>query len=643
MSSITYKPHVDGLRAVAVLSVLFFHIDSSLLPGGFVGVDVFFVISGYLITSIIHKELLAKSFSIKSFYERRIKRILPVYFTVSITSLLCGCILFFPSDLLALAESAIASASFLSNFYFWSTSGYFSNSTELKPLVHTWSLAVEEQFYVFWPIMFVALAQLVREHLLSLTVFTLIIFGVLLSVFLSNRLPDFSYYSIFTRAFELMIGGYFAVNKKLQRRNNPILAVISLALLALSFWFVNKSMAFPGYIALVPCLATACIIVYGKQVRIINCLLSNKVSVYIGQMSYSLYMWHWPVLAFTRYYFFELDWIILTYSVLTIFVLSWLSRTYIEKPFVGLRIGFRKVLISFLIVPFSLVLLVSIFLINTNGWDARYNQAEQKLIFSSTKINDTCNRELPLLAAKDGCVFNAESLGPKIAIWGDSHANHLTLMAESLSKSLDATFEVVSFAGCPAIVGVYRINRSYSQYCFDHNRLMMDRIDSKEFDLVILSSNWANYTRADNLADDIDRSISIDNSKRAFYANLEKQMIHLTKTQQKVIIINSLPNFLDDPVRCELTNKFFERNNDCQIDLSKNSNERNVFDRFLKVYDTNPRFKVLNFKDIVCASSYSCSALKDGKILFSDKNHLSVAGSEYLTPFVEQEIRSHLP
>ncbi|MGJ8682409.1 acyltransferase family protein [Paraglaciecola sp.] len=640
MSNMKHQPHIDGLRALAVIAVLIFHINPSWLPGGFVGVDIFFVISGFLITSIIVRELKNKKFSIANFYSRRIKRILPVYFSVAISVLIVGGVFFFPEDLVGLAKSLLSSSMFVSNYYFWLNSGYFSKAVELTPLIHTWSLSVEEQFYIFWPLCLMVIFSprlLVIKHY---SVFVIFSVSFVLSVLLSKSHPDFAYYAIFTRTYELMIGAIFALYYKRFVNLPDYMSLLAFIVLICSVFLIDKNMLFPGYIAIFPCLATGVLIVKGAGHASINKFLSFKWMQYIGLLSYSLYMWHWPIISFTKYYFFNPSLIVMSCSVVLIIGVSIFSRRFIEEPFLRSKITFLRATFLLFIIPTLIIGASSLYIIANKGLPSRYNSDELALFQSAVSSPNHCSVSLPTSSAKNGCEFRPKSSVKlkHVLIWGDSHANHLYGLSEELSNELNLNIELIPFAGCPPIRGVYRINRSYSEHCYNHNSQIWQKIVNKNYDIVFLAANWANYPLADNLADDSNMEQSIENSRRTFYSNLKLQFELLESNNQKVWFLDALPNFEVDPKRCQLHHSLFRYTQApvCETSLKLVEDKRLEYDQFiLENVKNRENVNYFSLLDTFCADN-ACSAFKDNKLYFSDKNHLSYDGAKSLAPiFVE--------
>jgi peptidoglycan/LPS O-acetylase OafA/YrhL len=298
-----HRADIDGLRTVAVLPVVAFHVGVHVLRGGFVGVDVFFVISGFLITQMIADQLEVGRFSILSFYERRIRRILPALLAVLLAVYLTGLVYFLPADVIDLSKSLIAAALSGSNVYFWFGAGYFDRMAISKPLLHTWSLAVEEQFYMVWPIMLMLGYRFFRRQVFT-AMLALSILSLAASAIGAYEFPIATFYLPFTRFWELSIGGLLAlgaVPRALGAIARNVLAAVGLALIAGSVLVIDPLMPFPGLLALPPCVGAAMILLAGRDGdSLVGRLLSLRPMVFIGLISYSLYLWHWPITVFQR-------------------------------------------------------------------------------------------------------------------------------------------------------------------------------------------------------------------------------------------------------------------------------------------------------------------------------------------------------
>jgi peptidoglycan/LPS O-acetylase OafA/YrhL len=332
--ALLHRPDIDGLRAVAVAPIVLFHAGLSSMSGGFTGVDIFFVISGFLITSIIVREQDAGSFSIAGFYRRRVVRIFPALFVMLAATLVAGCVLLLPADVRSLALSAAAATAFVSNIWFDHTSGYFGAAAETVPLIHTWSLGVEEQFYLFHPLLLIAIRRFSRNHLRS----ALAIVGVVsfaASLWLAIRSPDAAFYLLPSRAWELSLGALVAVGAFpiFSRKVGDALAALGLGLIVAGLFLIRPGAAFPAPWALFPCGGAALLIAYGQGARTER-LMSAAPMRALGAISYSLYLWHWPIISLYRLHTDQpLTFVTGALAVVVALVLAWASYALIEQPF----------------------------------------------------------------------------------------------------------------------------------------------------------------------------------------------------------------------------------------------------------------------------------------------------------------------
>ena len=338
-----YRPEIDGLRALAVVPVILFHAGFELFSGGFVGVDVFFVISGYLITSLLIEDIENKRFSILNFYERRARRILPALFFVILVCIPFAWMWMMPNKMKDFSQSLIAVSLFVSNILFWRESGYFGAASEEKPLLHTWSLAVEEQYYVLFPIFLILAWRFGRNR-----VFWMIVFMASISLILSEwgwrNKPIANFYLAPTRAWELFAGSIvaFIIQKQGIKKNNE-LALIGLSAIIFSIFFYDETTPFPSIYALVPVLGSALVILYAGKETLVYKLLSTKAFVGIGLVSYSAYLWHHPLFAFSIIKLSSLPSTTTLLLLVTLsFILAFLSWKYIEQPFRSKKIFTTK-------------------------------------------------------------------------------------------------------------------------------------------------------------------------------------------------------------------------------------------------------------------------------------------------------------
>ena len=360
-----YRSDIDGLRAVAVLSVVAFHYFPSFVSGGFIGVDVFFVISGYLITTIILENLESNTFSFIDFYSRRIRRIFPSLILILIACYGFGWFALYASEYKQLGKHIAAGAGFVQNFSLWAESGYFDNSSDTKPLIHLWSLAIEEQFYIFWPLMLWIGYKKRMNTLLLITAVMIVSFAV--NVFYIKSYPIATFYSPLSRFWELLVGATWAyiVSKEgkfafvCSNKYSNLLSGIGFLLIVLAVAVLNKSNEFPGWWALLPTLGAVFLIAAGTNAWINEKILSNKLMIWFGLISYPLYLWHWPLISFGQIIFAgKLPTLYKPFLILTSIALAYLTYRYWEKL---LRYKGNKT---------AIVLLFFMVLIGTQGWSA---------------------------------------------------------------------------------------------------------------------------------------------------------------------------------------------------------------------------------------------------------------------------------
>jgi peptidoglycan/LPS O-acetylase OafA/YrhL len=490
VESVKYRSDVDGLRAVAILPVVLYHSGIDRLSGGFVGVDVFFVISGFLITSIISEEARRGSFSILSFYERRARRILPALFVMLAATLLVGGLVMLPSDFQDLTRSAIATTLFASNLFFVEATSYFAYGAQLKPLLHTWSLAVEEQFYLAFPALMLAAAALRRPVLPWLAGLFLLSFG--LSVWGVTRYPEATFFLAPTRVWELLLGAMLAlaaIPPFASRGLREAAGVAGLGLIAWCVFAFDDATAFPGLNALWPCLGAALIL----QARgsAVSRMLSLRPVVFIGVISYSLYLWHWPVIVFARYsgHFLGTPWEIVGVLALSagLAVLSW---RYVETPFK------RRVLLperrqvlraTGLAMAASLVLAaglgrlggataVETVAFEKGRAEARAAYGEGECFFSS---------DAPLATIDPARCLRADPARSDYLLIGDSFAAHLW---PGLRQSLpDANLLQLTFGGCPPLI---ESPRQGDPGCRKVTRAVFEAVETTRYDVVMLAARW---------------------------------------------------------------------------------------------------------------------------------------------------------
>jgi peptidoglycan/LPS O-acetylase OafA/YrhL len=462
---IGYRPDIDGLRAVAVLSVLCFHAFSKSLPGGFVGVDIFFVISGFLISSIIFRNMERRSFSFIDFYVRRIKRILPVLIVVLAACGTYGWLEMFPDEFLALGKHVAAGATFSSNFVLWNEAGYFDDASSTKPLLHLWSLAIEEQFYLLWPILALISFRL-RMSFLRVNV-VIVLASFVTGIYLMHADRTAAFYSPASRFWEIGVGSALAwfvfrhpaAYEKIvdKRRLADAISLLGALALAFSILYFSERLAFPGYWAALPVLGAAAVIFAGPQALVNKWILSSRMAVWVGLISYPIYLWHWPLLTAahlsTSPFIVEniaaVKLVIMAASVL----LGWLSYKLVETPIKRVRAD--KPLAAGIFAALLLLGGAGFYTMRALGFPNRVPENLRALgaitntyayfHFGEAIRLDTChiNAKMPAGFQRPAQCFSSKH--PLVMLWGDSYAAALYPGLDTLSHS--AGFGVTQVTG----------------------------------------------------------------------------------------------------------------------------------------------------------------------------------------------------
>lgn len=637
-----YRKDIDGLRAIAVLGVLLYHFGLGGISGGFVGVDVFFVISGYLITTIIQREIESRRFSFLRFYERRIRRIFPALFTVLIATLLVGLYVMLPSDLTMLGKALIATLAFASNIFFWKTSGYFDPVSKTNPLLHTWSLSIEEQFYIFLPIGLILVHRFFRGRLPAVLL-GMAVLSLAACLVIQAKRPEASFYLMPFRAWELLIGAYLAVAKipRIQSRQaREWLSWASIALLALGYAFITEGPAFPGWYALVPTLATAMLLhTGGSGDSSVKSILSLKPIVFIGLVSYSLYLWHWPVAVFSKYTgLFQaaefMPWLLMGLS----FALAVASYYLIETPF-RVNKGFFSV--PRIVVASAFVgaaLGISGFVI----WKSRgfvewfpNRYPPKALVADMARAEKIKYRECSGYGVIDGkvnrdCIIGDKKSIPTIVVWGDSHAN-------SWAPALDQLFyenkisAVLLFTGsCPPLFKAYF---DFDANCMNANLEAAKFIrESRNIKFVVMGSKWSYHSTGS----DYMHARTVDFSgKYVFFENEIKDTIDWLKSNDKKLwLIGPLPyvpeTMIPDYANALVNDETYEVDDSIFAQaINRSSDVR----KFLNIE------KIDTFSDPVkwVCPDKSCRLFLDGVPMYRDGHHLSRGGAMALLPYLRKD------
>ncbi len=550
-----YRPEIDGLRAFAVLSVCLFHAGLPWVSGGFIGVDVFFVISGYLITGIIQSNLAAGTFSIADFYARRARRILPALFVVLAACSLAGYFLMLPSELRMLGRHVAATALFVSNIVFFRESGYFDFSAELKPLLMTWSLGVEEQFYIIWPLLlWGAVRWRLKPLHLVLAVLVLSLLGG--SWAIRDHLAG-TFFLLPSRAWELAVGAVLALcpspveGKRFWRWE--VLGIGGMLAILGSTLVYDQNTVFPAYGALLPCFGAVLILLAGQHSRCVVVLLTNRPMRWIGKISYSLYLWHWPLFAFARLLLNgELPLVLAIPLLLLATVLAHLTWMFVEQRWRHAGHSMFRTLGAYAIGLLLCVLLAGV-LIASSKIESRIGKDAERIDNYSKDVNamqSIChlNDQAHPSEPDDRC---RQGGGQKIMLlWGDSHGDAIApgFLEQAMVKN--SGFTQFTKSGCPPLPGLNVNDSRGGSYasCRKFNDNVLSYIFSHpEIETVILVARWSIYASprrgierdkpALSLAMDGQEFVAPESSLQNMEKSLQSLILTLRGSGKKVVLV----------------------------------------------------------------------------------------------------------
>ncbi|MCE7999537.1 MAG: acyltransferase [Rhodobiaceae bacterium] len=653
-----YRPEIDGLRAVAVVPVILFHAGFSAFGGGFVGVDVFFVISGYLITTIIDDSIRAGTFTVAHFYERRARRILPALFLVCGATLIAGWAWMMPIELRALGQSLVAVNFFVSNVLFFLQSGYFDAASELKPLLHTWSLAVEEQFYLFFPLLVLLLGRFKRSYLVA-TIAFISLLSFVAAEYASRFNPSAAFYLLPARIWELGAGALIALTASYwagkRRTLDQTAAIAGVVLIGVAVFFLDGTVPFPGVWALLPVLGTCLIIIFAHPATLVGWILSQKPIVGIGLISYSAYLWHQPLFAFARIRFAAESSVPLVLVLIGgAFALAYFSWRWVERPF---RNGFpanRGGVFAGALLVAVVFTVAGAALWQTGGAPQRLTgKASEMAQWAHDKPDAfaTCESSdrhyvLPVDACRFGLAGNANSV-----LIGDSHA---TALVEALGDELSRFgrgVRLMSFEGCAPSLGIRRLDGD-SQRCGEFHRDVVEAVEADaSIDTVFLLARWTLYnesTRFNNMEGGIewgrpvrwgvDAALAQPGSSAVFEDAVNRYMAELSAAGKRIVLLYPVPEAGAD-VPIQLARELHygvdrQRPFSTSMEVFDQRNERTV----AALDDLTSQYGLLAIHPgkVFCDSFVKnrCVAQLNGDPLYFDDDHLNSVGSAMLAEHI---------
>jgi peptidoglycan/LPS O-acetylase OafA/YrhL len=551
-----YRPDIDGLRAIAILSVVFCHAGLSHVRGGFVGVDVFFVISGFLIGGHIFSDLEKKRFSFLDFYTRRAKRILPPLFFVVSFVMIAGFVLMSPFEFRRLSSRALATVLSLSNFLFWVKIDYFNPPTESEPLLMTWSLGVEEQFYLVIPLLMLLLSRL-RKNMILPVMTAVIGASLVLSILQLHSHPTACFYLLPSRAWELAVGVAFALSESKLRALKPpswfvdAIAAIGLLLIAASCLKFDSATPFPG-LAAVPSVIGAAFLIASRQSFINRRILASAPMAFIGRVSYSWYLWHWPLMAFIRLGTGgDLPLKAALVSLVVSFLLAVLSYYVVETPLRASKRPPAKLLPRYAAITLLFTVILLFFYLK-NGFPRRYPQlASQEALIRNISSNP-CLLEGDQLTAPSFCLA-ASQYKDKFVLWGDSHASAISPVLQAKVEAAGYVFYPILHSGCPPLIGVARFdsgNPPSYKVCLKFNeRALQTILTDPEIKVVALASYWVSTFDPERTQQLIrfDEGPLNQRDDASSLTLLDQSLRHTTQVllnaHKKVVVFNDSPLF----------------------------------------------------------------------------------------------------
>ncbi len=623
MTTASYRSDITGLRAVAVLSVLIFHIFPNSLPGGYLGVDMFFVISGYLITlTLINENQRTTKISLIAFYKRRIFRIAPATIFIIFLTLLLANLFMILEMLTKTSNSAIFSVFGFANVYFYKylDTSYFAPNVALNPLLHLWSLGVEEQFYLIFPLIFMFLIKYTRLFCIVLTIMGII--SVIWASYIVKTNPMFAYYMLPTRAFALILGCLSALyctnyHKNISPKFATILSIASVMLIGLAISLLSNNYKLPSYLSLLVVIPTAWLIIIGfKNSTFIHKVLGSVYLKHIGLWSFSIYLIHWLILAFYK----SINGLHISIPVgIAIFIasilLGGLSYYFIEQTLRFKRWNIIFALIAFIFIPFTIA--------QTNYYFAKKGGIRYASITPKLPIDEyTCHQTIEYANKKNNlfkahCTHNAD-LEPNVILWGDSNSYHYIPALNHIAKNLGFGFRNISHSSCPGLTTMNKehyvtLNYKIEGACNYNSAKAYELV--KKYDIVILANSWINIYNA--------------SSPEVLRKELEKTLNNLSKTTKLILVLGN------SPIPDNLDLQHILKNS--AINNNKNNvngiNNIVVFEANKIVQETVKKFPkayYVDFNNILCDET-KCIYKKDRNSFYApDSKHLSVYASNYI-------------
>lgn len=652
--SMKYRPEVDGLRCIAVMLVILHHLNLPGFSGGFVGVDVFFVISGYLITGIILAELKSGSFTFGSFYKRRVIRLAPAYFTVLLVTTVLTWLLMLPAELEKFSVSALYSTFFIANFYMWdAVGGYFGTGAETTPLLHLWSLAVEEQFYVVWPVTLLLLFKLLGGgRYLFAAVLVALVLGLAVSEYGAVNYRAAAYYLMPTRAFELLIGAALAfvplsLLDRVPRLARVVLGLVGLGLILYGNVVFTEATWFPGLNALFPCVGTALLIAFTRaEDPLLGKLVASKRAVGIGKVSYPAYLWHWPIIAFLNLQLIELTPMVSVAVVVGTLLLAGLTYQFIEKPAREFRrVQWPKVVGAGFAVPAALFSSAAFAAIQWQGIPDRFDEALSRksaaVLTYADAARGRCN-EGPVRSplGPDECVLGADQSSVDILLVGDSHANHFSGMISELAGNAGLRGYDITQSNTAFLVGVERFYDQGGQVVHHgsfsaRNSAIKQDVLPNQYTYVVLGGSFVGHYSGGLFSTDLVAPEAP--TPEVFREGMVRTITEIIEHGSTPVLIKGNPTFDFDVSSCTLNNLRFGIDKNCHLERESYDEKFRAWSQFVdELQEQFHQLVVIDPAKVMCDDEWCYSEL-DGLPLYKDSGHLNYEGSKLIGQlYIEQ-------
>ena len=655
-----YRVDIDGLRAVAVLSVIFHHFLVPGFRGGFIGVDVFFVISGFLIAAHIDSDIRNRRFSLLGFYERRIRRIFPAFFLMYALTLLAAWVILIPRDLYPTAVMAVRVIPFLANVAFYRNAGEYGGELASHiPLLHTWSLAVEEQFYLFFPLLMLAVSRCTERHRLAV-IGLLSLFSFVACLTVVRASPSAAFYLMPFRAWELLAGALLAVARlpppsTLHARAG--LAALGLLLIIAADASFSYAIPHPGELTLIPCAGAIAIIhACAGPTTLAGRVLGNPVMRRIGWWSYSLYLYHWPLLVLAQYYCFDpLSVPMRALLIAAIFLLGWLSWRYVEQPFRRTHELLGRPAVYGIAAATGAALILATLAIR-HFTDPRWDTVQQsRLSARETTLQSRCKNTSPVNPEETACKIGDAAAPAETVLWGDSHTLALLPAFDAAYTKHHEAAIFAERAGCPPLLDVHisisfpaesDLLRSWldapgsdwSAQCYRETPATLNWIVQHHIRTVVLVGHWTGYSEGRLRARLTDsqsphNDLLLDNAE-VFSRGLEKVLAVLDRQGIRIFVVDDAPEQTVDVPYAFVAVRRLGLNRDLRISRAEYEVQQRSAAEIFAHLQSRYGFRILKPQDYLCADS-RCAISRNDLPLYSDKEHLSPLGAEVAAPALE--------